>query len=67
MDCGMTTGVDVTRVVRPCSLCGGGNLVKLGRWEPQPGLVTVYQLFDRGRLTSESTAFGQPVTVRGFR
>lgn len=62
VDCGMTTGCG-PRNVRPCCRCRGGDLVVLGPWEPQPGLLTVHDLFDRGRLTFESPRFGLPIRV----
>lgn len=66
MDCGMTTGCTSDNV-RPCARCRGGDLVCLGTWQPQPGLFTVQQLFERGRLTYESISFGRPVRVNSGR
>lgn len=61
-DCGFTWGAQRSNV-GTCPRCKGGNLVALGKWEPQPGLLTIFDLFNRGRLTYESPIFGKPVAV----
>jgi len=63
LSCGMTTGVDRAKV-SPCRRCRSLELVDLGPWQPQPGIYTIRDLFDRGRLRYEARRFGEAVRVR---
>lgn len=56
--CERTTGTPADSVA-PCSSCGGREFVALGLWRAQPGLYSVRQLFERGRIDFDAPWFGR--------